>query len=667
MSVLIELRNVVKQFDLGVASTKVLQGINLRIDQGEFVAIIGASGSGKSTLMNIIGCLDVATSGDYFFEGSNVKKFNSYQLANIRSARIGFIFQRYHLINQLDALHNVEVPAIYAGYDITERRRKAIRLLQRIGLGERMDYYPNQLSGGQQQRISIARALINHPDIILADEPTGALDSVSGEEILTILQQLHDQGYTVIIITHDAKIAVRAQRIITIKDGQIVDDHTNDSYNARLAKIEIGNDVNRRIGSGDKFQNSGRTTNARRVRGFLLDIWELFRLALPGIVRHKVKTFLTMLGIIIGIASVVTVVAIGECSKQRILDDIASLGNRTVAIFPGKDWGDVKSGKVETLVQSDFTALAKQSYATSVSPVLNSTLTVRYANQELSVHVYGVDQEYFKLRGLKLKYGRLFNAIDIQNYHQVAIIDSNSYQRIFNDQNHALNKVLFISKLPCKIIGVTQPKDSPFGQSQQLEIWLPYTTFARKLSGKRYFNSIMVQLDDRVTSSAADASIQKLLIWRHSGVKDFFTTTSESIMQTITQTANNMTTLISAIAAISLLVGGIGVMNIMLVSVTERTKEIGIRLAVGAQTYDVLLQFILEAVLLCLIGGLMGLGLAWLIGKLLPLISVELQLQFSWSIAWIAVSSSSAVGIVFGYLPAKRASKLTPITALSRD
>lgn len=656
MSALIELRGIERQFDPEMESTKVLRSIDLKIERGEFVAIVGASGSGKSTLMNIIGCLDVANAGEYLFEGQNIKDFNNYQLANMRSTRMGFIFQRYHLINQLDVLHNVEVPAIYAGCGIFERQRKARELLERIGLGNRINYYPNQLSGGQQQRVSIARALINHPDIILADEPTGALDSVSGEEILAILEQLNAKGYTIIMITHDPKIAAKAKRIVTIKDGRIIGDEANSVWRAAGNGIEGGenNDI-------VSEQNHGR------VRSFLLGKMELFRLAMPGILRNKIKTFLTILGIVIGIASVVTVVAIGEGSKKQILESIASLGNRTVAIFPGKNWGDVKSGKVETLIESDFTALGKQPYAVSVSPVQSSSLTVRYANQEIAVKVSGSDQDYFRLRGLKLDKGRFFNRLDVQKYHQVVVIDNNTYDRIFKGKALALGRTLFVGKLPCKIIGITKPRDSPFGNNQQLEIWMPYTTFARKLSGHRYFNAVMVQLDDRVTSGNADANIQKLMTWRHGGVKDYFTSTSESVMQTITQTANQMTILISAVAAISLLVGGIGVMNIMLVSVTERTSEIGIRLAVGAKTHDILLQFILEAVLLCLFGGILGLGLAQLLGSWLPMVNEELVLHFSWPMALIAVGSSSLVGIVFGYLPARRASKLTPIAALSRD
>jgi putative ABC transport system ATP-binding protein len=216
---MIQLENIYKTFNLGDIQVPVLRGINLSITQGEYVAIMGASGSGKSTLMNIIGCLERPTSGRYFFGGKDIIQLTDNQLADIRNYQIGFVFQQFNLLPRLNALENVMLPMIYAGYSKAERQKRATQVLQKVGLADQLTKRPSQLSGGQQQRVAIARALVNYPKLLLADEPTGALDSSTGQAIMDVISELNSQGITVVIVTHDVAIAQQAQRVIYMQDG----------------------------------------------------------------------------------------------------------------------------------------------------------------------------------------------------------------------------------------------------------------------------------------------------------------------------------------------------------------------------------------------------------------------------------------------------------------
>ena len=224
MSALSEFDAVCKYYQMGDTTVKAADHITMKIEKGEFVAIVGQSGSGKSTCMNIIGCLDVPTYGTYRLNGRDVGKMNRNELAAIRNEMLGFIFQQYNLLPKLNLMENVEVPLVYAGISRADRHVRAREVLEQVGLGDKLKNRPNQLSGGQQQRVSIARALVRNPPVILADEPTGALDSHTGREVLGLLQQLHKQGHTVVLITHDNSIAVQADRIIRLEDGQVVYD-----------------------------------------------------------------------------------------------------------------------------------------------------------------------------------------------------------------------------------------------------------------------------------------------------------------------------------------------------------------------------------------------------------------------------------------------------------
>lgn len=646
---LLEVRDLWREFPSGEGTVAVLKGIDLTIEAGEMVAIMGASGSGKSTLMNILGCLDRPTRGQYEVAGQSTAALEPDQLARLRREHFGFIFQRYHLMGDLTAEGNVEIPAIYAGMPPVQRHERAQALLQRLGLGDRTGHRPGQLSGGQQQRVSIARALMNGGDVILADEPTGALDSVSGAEVMRILRELHADGHTVILVTHDAQVASHAQRVIEISDGRIVADRRQ----GETAPVTAAPPARDRA--------SGSWLHAHWDR-----LAEAFTMALRAMAGHRLRTLLTMLGIVIGIASVVSVVALGQGSRERILKDISAMGTNTIDIFPGKNFGDRRAATIHTLIPSDARALSQLSYVDSVSPNVSTSVTSRRGNVEASATVSGVSEAFFRVKGYTLAEGQGFDADSVSRLGQEAVIDPNTRRALFAPSEAAVGQVIFLGSVPVRVIGVTAPLESAMGNSDALNIWVPYTTAMKRMLGQDHLRNITLRISDQVPSAAAEQGIVALLTQRH-GVQDFFTRNSDSIRQTVENATQTMTMLVSAIALISLVVGGIGVMNIMLVSVTERTQEIGVRMAVGARQSDILRQFLIEAVLVCLIGGVLGIGIALLIGLLFERLGGNFSMVYSSASIVTAFGVSTLIGVVFGFLPARNAARLDPVDALARQ
>ncbi|MCG9077811.1 MacB family efflux pump subunit [Laribacter hongkongensis] len=638
-----------REFAAGDDTVAILKDIHLTIEAGEMVAIVGASGSGKSTLMNILGCLDRPSRGRYCVKGQETRRLSPDELATLRRETFGFIFQRYHLLSDLDALGNAEIPAIYAGLRPDNRRERASRLLARLGLADRLHHRPGQLSGGQQQRVSIARALVNGGEVILADEPTGALDSYSGQEVMAILHELHAEGHTVIMVTHDAGLAEHAERIITLKDGQIVSDAATARATGKAAPA---------LPAAAEAPAGGWRARLDRLR-------EAFVMAGRAMLAHRLRSFLTMLGIIIGIASVVSVVALGEGSRQQILSDISAMGTNTIDIYPGKGFGDRKSSAIHTLNDRDAAALAEQGFVDSVTPGVSTSATLRVGNTALTGQVRGVGQQYFQVKGVRLAEGQAFNAEAVTRYAQEVVIDPNTRQKLFGSGN-ALGEVILVNNLPVRVIGVTEEQKSVFGNSETLNLWIPYTTAMGRLLGRDYLNSITVRISDSVSTQAAETALVKLMTQRH-GTRDFFVMNSDSIRQTVESTTATMTLLVSMIAVISLVVGGIGVMNIMLVSVTERTGEIGVRMAVGARQSDILQQFLIEAVMVCLLGGVLGVGLSLAIGVAFDQFVSNFRMVYSATSIVAAFACSTLIGVLFGYLPARNAARLDPVIALSRD
>ncbi|MGP1227328.1 ABC transporter permease [Serratia marcescens] len=643
---IIALDNVSREFQAGEQKIAVLKRISLSIQRGEMVAIVGASGSGKSTLMNIIGCLDKPSQGDVHINGVAIGQADADRLAQLRSRHIGFIFQRYHLMPYLTAGENVAIPALYTAMPAAERRLRAAHLLARLGLAQRGGHRPAQLSGGQQQRVSIARALMNGAEIILADEPTGALDSASGQALMTILHELNAIGHTVVIVTHDRRIAEQARRIIEIGDGEIVADRRHEA--------------SRHLST---FERPLAVPLKRMAPGAALK--EAVGMAWRALLGHRVRALLSMLGIIIGIAAVVSAIAIGEGTRRNILNEISQLGTSTLEIRPGLGWEKPRPDLARSLSERDAALLAALPYVDSVSPVIGTQLLAVREGKQVPLAVMGVGEGYFRTQGIRLLSGGLFTAQDLSERAPVAVIDPLLKQALFASRQDPIGAVVLIAGVPYRVIGVAQRRGAQYAGSQPLA-WLPHTSLTGRIAGDMPLESIVMRVNEKLTLEEAGRDATRRLIVEH-GRRDFFTLTDDQLTQSIQRASGSMQLLITAIAAISLLVGGVGVMNIMLVSVTERTHEIGIRMAVGAAEKDIMRQFLIEAVVICSLGGVLGIACAALVKGVLSGLAPQVTMIFTWPPLLLACGFSALIGVGFGFFPARTAARLQPVEALARE
>lgn len=637
---LLKLSHISRLYRNGSETLRALDDINLEIHRGEFVAFIGQSGSGKSTLMNILGCLDRQDEGSYQINGQNVATLAADELATLRRDTFGFVFQRYNLMSNITALENVELPAVYAGVAKVERRERARSLLDKLGLGGREDFKPNQLSGGQQQRVSIARALINRPSIILADEPTGALDSQSGEDVMAILESLHQQGHTIILITHEKDIADRAERIIQIRDGKVIDD---------------SGQMNANISDTLPAPMSGQ-------QDLLSEFSESVKMAWRALRANLFRSVLTLLGVVIGVAAVVTMMAIGNGSRQEVIDQISSMGTNIISIMPGAP-GNRPSGDIATLVRDDATLLSTLNGVTAVSPERSTRTTVRFGATDFRTSIEGIQPENATTQNRSVTSGRFISDSDITTYAPVIVLGKTVVDTLFQEKD-PLGEYVLVGNIPFEVIGVLDEKGAnTFGSDQDSVGLVPLTTGFARLFGRQYLSTIQLQFENGVDPDSLMAQIRQSLIAQH-GLEDFQVRSTSSLMEMATATQNTLTLLLGSVAAISLLVGGIGVMNIMLVNVTERTREIGVRMATGAKRRNILLQFNTEALVICGIGGVTGVLIGLLAGLALQATTAT-EVLFTAEPALLAFFSSVLTGLLFGFLPARKAANLNPVAALA--
>ncbi len=656
----IEIKDLTRVYKMGEVEVHALRGVDLSVRRGEMVAIMGPSGSGKTTLMNIIGCLDKPNGGTYQLDGIEVGALPDDVLAAVRNRKIGFVFQTFNLLARTSALANVEMPLIYG--DGHDRHARAKSALETVGLGERLGHRPNELSGGEQQRVAIARALINRPKIILADEPTGNLDSVSGAEILDVFDRLHEQGMTIVIVTHDPDVAARADRIVRLRDGRV----EREERRQRPAAIR----------STPAYPEPDRKDVTHR--SLIPTLVESMRVAWRSLGANKTRSALTMLGIVIGVAAVIAMLSIGRGAQNAITAQIQSIGTNLLFVSPGAiQQGGVRqeTGSAQSLTYEDAQALTELPSVAAVAPEVSTFGQVVYLGQNTRTRVYGVTPDYQNVRNVSVAEGEFISAAHLAARSSVAVLGNTTAVTLFGDAVSAVGQSIRITGQPFRVIGVLAPKGGTDFGSMDDAVYVPLTTaqarlFATRRVGSTAYSvsSITVQVvsEDRIEQAVQE--IGEVLRERHRVAEDDFTITSQQdVLNTATQVTNILTAFLGGIAAISLLVGGIGIMNIMLVSVTERTREIGLRKAVGARRRDVLAQFLTEAALLSFIGGLVGIGLGWLLSLLIGQVlsgTSSITPSVGLDAVLLATLFSTAVGLFFGWYPAWRAARLNPIDAL---
>ena len=667
----IEVEDLTKVYDLGEQKVEALKGVSLRIFPGEIVALMGPSGSGKSTLMNLLGFLDRPTSGQYRLKGEDVGSLSSDEMADLRNHEIGFVFQNYNLLARTTSLENAELPSLYNGVPSAAGRRKAREMLALVGLADRETHRPTQLSGGQQQRVAIARALLNDPRIILADEPTGNLDTQTGAEIIELFKTLNrEKGITVVFVTHDPEVASHGQRIIHFKDGLVEREEVGGGARSAAPGPSSGGDVAAvGGGTGTGAGNGNGGANSRRSLG--TGIRANVRIALRAVRVNKLRSALTMLGVIIGVGAVIAMVAIGEGAKARVAKQMERLGSNRISVYAGavtRGGRRVRGARITTLTEADAKAiLAEVPGVSRVAPQVRGSAQVVYGNKNWHPSFTGTTPDYLQIMNWGVESGSNFTDEDMLLNRKVALIGQTVSKELFGDE-YPIGQTIRLKHIPFEVAGVLKERGtSSFAGDLDDVVIVPLRTAQRKLLGIRYVRGIEVSAESKEAAADVQDGVTELLRVRHkiTGTKldDFRVRNRTDIVEAANEAASTLGYLLAGIAGVALIVGGIGIMNIMLVSVTERTREIGVRLAIGARRRDIRRQFLTEAMVLSLLGGTAGIvvgaaasmGLSYMGGW---------QIVISGGSVLLAFAFSAAIGVFFGFQPANRAARLNPIEAL---
>jgi putative ABC transport system permease protein len=672
----IELDQVRKVYQTGALEVEALRGISLRIDEGEYVAIMGPSGSGKSTLMHILGCLDVATSGRYLLAGEDVGGMNETELAETRNQRIGFVFQQFNLLPSLAAWRNVELPLCYGSVHRAERKARAVAVLERVGLGDRVQHRPGELSGGQQGRVALARALVTEPALILADEPTGNLDSKATNDVLNVFDELHRAGHTIVVITHEEDVAARAGRTVRLHDGEIMAD--------------TGATPGRTTGNAWPTADPAWTLPvpgapvptplpAVAPRASQMNWLETLRTGLDAIISRRLRSGLTVLGILIGIAAVILTVGLGEGASSSVTAAINSLGSNLLVVTPGSTTTNgVRGGfgTASTLTIDDADALGDRTVAPDIAasaPTTSRSTTLTAGSSNWTSSVVGATPNWLQVRARSVSEGRFLNGQDVADETAVVVLGPTTAEQLFGSTN-VVGQTVTVGSMPLTVVGVLAPAgSSSTAQNQDDTAIVPISTATNRLLGganRRSVSTIYLEATSQDTLSAAYQEANQELSNLHHVTNptaaDFTITSQQSLLSTATSVSQTLTVLLGGIAAISLLVGGIGVMNIMLVSVTERIREIGLRKAIGASPRVIRRQFLVEASVLGLTGGVLG-ALVGIVGAITLPHVISQQIVVSPTATVGAIVTAMVIGVAFGVYPASRAARLAPIDALRSE
>ncbi len=652
---MIKIANFTKTYQMGDLFLQALSGVSLDLEQGSFIAIMGPSGSGKSTLMNLLGLLDTPSAGHYLLDGQEINQLTEDELAQIRRKKIGFVFQQFHLLPRTSAQENVSLPQIYDSKKINPE--KSNHLLEMVGLGNRKDHKPNELSGGQQQRVAIARALVNNPKIVLADEPTGNLDSQSEKEIMSLLCQLNQKGITVILVTHEEEIANYAKRIIRMRDGKILSDEPIKNRNLP----EISQPL------------SFPEATSLELRGSSFQFFDFlvhFKEGVKALIVNKVRTFLSMLGILIGVAAVITMLALGRGAQKSIETQLASLGSNLLVLRTGSfRTGGVYlgTGSVAKLTPDDAEIIKKSLPSVkATAPEVTGKGQVVYRDKNWSTQVLGTSEGYATMRASVPVIGRFFDEVENRKRMRLAVIGMTVASEVFGNTD-PIGEYIKINKVPFQVIGILPEKGNNGWRDQDDIIMIPLYTAMHRLLGKNFVDQINIEISQLSEMEASEEQIKSLIEKRHrippSQTDAFQIRNMQDIQSALSESSRTMGWLLASIATISLLVGGIGIMNIMLVSVTERTREIGLRKALGAKRQDILIQFLIEALVVSLLGGCLGILLGCTITLALSFLANWTTSISIFSIL-LATIFSALTGIFFGLWPARKAAALDPIMAL---
>ncbi|MDW8055756.1 MAG: ABC transporter permease [Elusimicrobiota bacterium] len=657
---IIRLEKVKKIYKIGTVEVTALDDISISIHQGEFVSIMGPSGSGKSTLLYLLGILDKPTAGKYFLFDNDISNLQDKQLAVLRNKFFGFVFQNYNLLSKINATENVLLPLIYS--DINnhlkqENKQKAVNLLTQLGLAERLYHKPLELSGGQQQRVAIARALVNSPYVLLADEPTGNLDSKSASEIIEIFKKLNSQGITIIMVTHEPELASAAKRIIKLKDGKIVSDELQNSqvHTKMLIHGSITKSINIELPKAQVF-------NISKLQDYFIE-------AQKSLFSNKTRTFLSVLGVVVGVASLISMLSLGQGAQEQVKKQISSLGSNLLIVHPaaGRTGGvATESSVIRGMTLEDFKTVKNINEVETVSPIVQGRAQLVYRNKNWNTRVEGVSSEYQFLRNTFPQKGRFFTEEEVNTRSKVLLVGEEVVRQLFGEQD-PIGEFIKVNRIDFQIIGILPKRGMTGWRNEDDKIVIPYTTAMFRLFGTNFISDLNIKVKEGFDLDETGEKIKKLLLKLHrlpeTKTELIDVHNAAEIQQTITETTKTFSFLLGSIAFVSLLVGGIGIMNIMLVSVTERTKEIGIRKAIGANNIDILCQFMIESIFICILGGILGIMLGCGISILLSSLA-KWNTKIVLSSIILAFTFSIAVGLIFGIWPARKASQLTPVDAL---